>query len=136
MTDIPDKLFFKIGEVSTITRLEPHILRYWETEFQVLSPRKNESGQRLYIKRDIETILKIKKLLHEEGYTILGAKKLLTKKNKKPEINEAGAAGQKILQQSLDFERKEPNLALREIKEDLKAVLSLLSHSAAWPQPK
>jgi DNA-binding transcriptional MerR regulator len=128
MTDIPDKLFFKIGEVSNITRLEPHILRYWESEFQALHPRKNESGQRLYIKRDIETILIIKKLLHEEGYTILGAKKALKKKNKRLELEETPSTSPQDAQQSLDFERKDPNRTLREIKDDLKAVLSILSH--------
>ncbi len=104
MTEIPDKLFFKIGEVSDITQLEPHILRYWEMEFQKLHPRKNEAGQRLYVKRDVELILTIKKLLYKEGYTILGAKKKLSEK------------------------RKDSIKALKEMREDLKTVLSILSH--------
>jgi DNA-binding transcriptional MerR regulator len=74
---IPDKLFFKIGEVSEITETEPYVLRYWETEFSPLLPAKNKSGQRIYKKSDIEMIQKIKHLLYEEGFTIAGAKKRL-----------------------------------------------------------
>ncbi|HEX9638603.1 MAG TPA: MerR family transcriptional regulator [Acidobacteriota bacterium] len=74
---IPDKLFFKIGEVSELTETEPYVLRYWETEFSPLLPAKNKSGQRIYKKSDIEMIQKIKHLLYEEGFTIAGAKKRL-----------------------------------------------------------
>ena len=74
---IPDKLFFKIGEVSELTETEPYVLRYWETEFSPLLPAKNKSGQRIYKKSDIEMIQRIKHLLYEEGFTIAGAKKRL-----------------------------------------------------------
>ena len=74
---IPDKLFFKIGEVSELTETEPYVLRYWETEFSPLLPAKNKSGQRIYKKTDIEMIQRIKHLLYEEGFTIAGAKKRL-----------------------------------------------------------
>jgi DNA-binding transcriptional MerR regulator len=74
---IPDKLFFKIGEVSEITETEPYVLRYWESEFSPLLPAKNKSGQRIYKKSDIELIQRIKQLLYEEGFTIAGAKKRL-----------------------------------------------------------
>jgi DNA-binding transcriptional MerR regulator len=74
---IPNKLFFKIGEVCEITDTQPYVLRYWESEFPALAPAKNNSGQRIYRRRDIETILRIKKLLYEEGFTIAGAKKKL-----------------------------------------------------------
>ena len=73
--NIPSKLFFKIGEVCELTDTQPYVLRYWETEFSTLAPAKNNSGQRIYRNRDIETILRIKTLLYEEGFTIAGAKK-------------------------------------------------------------
>ncbi len=76
-TRIPNKLFFKIGEVCEITDTQPYVLRYWESEFPALAPAKNSSGQRIYRRRDIETVLRIKQLLYEEGFTIAGAKKRL-----------------------------------------------------------
>ena len=72
---IADKLFYKIGEVSKIAEIEPYVLRYWETEFTFLKPRKNKSGQRVYTKKDLELILKIKELLYNERYTIEGVRK-------------------------------------------------------------
>src|SRR5512144_3176161 len=72
---VPDKLFYKIGEVSKITGIETYVLRYWETEFSFLHPRKNKSGQRVYVKKDLEMILQIKKMLYQERYTIEGVRK-------------------------------------------------------------
>ena len=72
-----EKLFYSLGEVSTMTGVEPYVLRYWESEFKSLHPSKRSSGQRSYQKRDIDTILTIKKLLYEDLYTIAGAKKHL-----------------------------------------------------------
>src|SRR3989441_10580892 len=74
---IPNKLFFKIGEVCEITDTQPYVLRYWESEFTALAPAKNSSGQRIYRRRDIEAVLRIKQLLYDEGFTIAGAKKRL-----------------------------------------------------------
>ena len=74
---IPDKLFYKIGEVSRIVGVEPYVLRYWETEFPFLKPRKNKSGQRVYIKKDVEFLLYIKRLLYQDRYTIEGVRKRL-----------------------------------------------------------
>jgi DNA-binding transcriptional MerR regulator len=79
---IPSKLFFKIGEVCELTDTQPYVLRYWESEFPALAPAKNNSGQRIYRRRDIETILRIKTLLYEEGFTIAGAKKKLEQEMK------------------------------------------------------
>lgn len=73
----PDKLFYKIGEVSKIVGVEPYVLRYWETEFPFLKPRKSKSGQRVYVKKDIELLLQIKRLLYQERYTIEGVRKRL-----------------------------------------------------------
>ena len=72
---VPDKLFYKIGEVSKITGIESYVLRYWQTEFSFLNPRKNKSGQRVYVKKDLEVILMLKKMLYQERYTIEGVRK-------------------------------------------------------------
>jgi DNA-binding transcriptional MerR regulator len=74
---IPEKLFFKIGEVCDITGIQAHVLRYWESEFPTLAPQKNRAGQRTYRRRDVEMVLRIKELLYEDQYTIAGAKKKL-----------------------------------------------------------
>jgi DNA-binding transcriptional MerR regulator len=74
---IPEKLFFKIGEVCDLTGVQAHVLRYWESEFPMLAPQKNRAGQRTYRKRDVEMALRIKELLYDDQYTIAGAKKKL-----------------------------------------------------------
>src|SRR5258705_12213705 len=74
---IPEKIYFKIGEVCELVGVQAHVLRYWETEFPMLSPQKNRSGQRSYRRRDVEIALRIKQLLYEEMFTIAGAKKKL-----------------------------------------------------------
>ncbi|MBA2620050.1 MAG: MerR family transcriptional regulator [Acidobacteria bacterium] len=76
-TAIPEKIFFKIGEVCDLVGVQAHVLRYWETEFPMLSPQKNRSGQRSYRRRDVEIALRVKELLYEDLYTIAGAKKKL-----------------------------------------------------------
>src|SRR5580704_6127019 len=74
---IPDKLYFKIGEVSQIIGVEPYVLRYWESEFPALSPRKSNTGQRMFRRKDVELLLNIKQLLYEKKFTIEGARKAL-----------------------------------------------------------
>jgi DNA-binding transcriptional MerR regulator len=74
---IPEKIYFKIGEVCEIVGVQAHVLRYWETEFSMLSPQKNRSGQRSYRRKDVETALRIKQLLYDEMFTIAGARKKL-----------------------------------------------------------
>ncbi len=78
-TEIPDKQYFKIGEVAALAGVEPYVLRYWETEFKSIRPEKTRSNQRLYRRRDVETVLQIKKLLYDEGFRIDGAKRRLRK---------------------------------------------------------
>src|SRR6266496_1532943 len=75
--EIPDKLYFKIGEVSELLGVEPYVLRYWETEFAVLSPKKSGTGHRLYRRKDVELLLRIKYLLYEKKFTIEGARQSL-----------------------------------------------------------
>lgn len=111
MPEIPDKLFFKIGEVARITRVEPYILRYWESEFDLIRPAKSTTGQRTYRKEDIETILEIKKLLYEERFSIEGAKKRLSKKYR-----------------FLDREEKFMK-TVEKIKKGLNEILYVISHS-------
>jgi DNA-binding transcriptional MerR regulator len=74
---VPDKLFFRIGEVADLTGVPPYVLRYWESEFKLLRPRKNHAGQRVYRKQDIELVLRIKRLLYDDRLTLEGAKKRL-----------------------------------------------------------
>jgi DNA-binding transcriptional MerR regulator len=74
---IPEKLFFKIGEVCELIKVQPHVLRYWETEFPMLQPQKNRAGQRVYRRKDVEMVMRIRDLLYEEKFTIAGAKKKL-----------------------------------------------------------
>src|SRR5437764_11083764 len=86
---IPEKLYFRIGEVSELCRLPAYVLRFWETEFPQLKPVKSSTGQRMYRRKDVEAVLRIKKLLYEEGFTIAGARQQLraeskTEKNQAP----------------------------------------------------
>src|SRR5436190_15440696 len=77
--EIPDKLFFKISEVCEIVGVEPYVLRFWETEFPNLVPEKSKSGHRIYKRKDVENVLRIKELLYDRGFTIAGARKFLSK---------------------------------------------------------
>lgn len=79
---IPDKLYFRIGDVARLCELQPYVLRYWETEFPQLKPNKGGTGQRLYRRRDVEMVLEIKHLLYNEGFTIVGARRLLAEKRR------------------------------------------------------
>jgi DNA-binding transcriptional MerR regulator len=94
-----ERLYYRIGEVSRITGLKPHVLRYWESEFKVIKPHKGGSLQRLYRRKDLDLILKIKKLLYEDGFTIAGAKKKirdlerLENKQTKSRLVEEGSNG-------------------------------------------
>jgi DNA-binding transcriptional MerR regulator len=127
---IPNKLFFKIGEVCEITDTQPYVLRYWESEFPALAPAKNSSGQRIYRRRDIETILRIKQLLYEEGFTIAGAKKRL-------EVEMAGRIDTP-LPPGVTAPDSDPvpveesprgSSAMREVRESLREILTLLERN-------
>ena len=114
-----DRLYYRIGEVSRITGLKPHVLRYWESEFKVIKPHKGGSLQRLYRRKDLELILKIKKLLYEEGFTIAGAKK---------KIRDLERLENKQLKLKL-VEKKsngKDNELLASVKEELKGIRSML----------
>ena len=110
-TVIPEKLFFKIGEVCELAGVQAHVLRYWETEFPMLAPQKNRAGQRTYRRRDVEMALRIKELLYDEQYTIAGAKKKLE--------SESGEMIPAASQSDL-------TKALLEVRKELRAILEML----------
>lgn len=122
-SEIPDKLYFRIGEVARLVDVPAYVLRFWESEFPNLKPHKGGTGQRLYRRRDVETALRIKSLLYSEGYTIPGARQAFKTetKHKEPQlalgINEAAQA-------------IEPR-KLRRLQKDLRDLLDLLSKPAA-----
>jgi DNA-binding transcriptional MerR regulator len=89
-----EKDFYRIGEVSRLTALKPFVLRYWETEFPMLEPVKSSSGHRLYRQEDVEMVLRIKRLLYDEGFTIAGARRHLREQN--GEVESSGAAGASV----------------------------------------
>ncbi len=107
---IPEKLFFKIGEVCDIAGVQAHVLRYWETEFPMLQPQKNRAGQRTYRRRDVEMALRIKELLYDEQYTIAGAKKKLAGEIRGPNRDSGQLAAPKTPGRSL---QPPPSLAAR-----------------------
>jgi DNA-binding transcriptional MerR regulator len=91
---VPDKLFFKIGEVSRLTGLEAYVLRYWETEFPALRPRKTAGGQRVYTRKDLDLVLQIKQMLYEQGFTIAGARKRLRSRSPEALIERRALLGE------------------------------------------
>ena len=109
--EIPEKRYFRIGEVSAITGIEPYVLRYWETEFPKINPTRSRSGQRLYKRHDIETILQIKDLLYQKRFTIAGAKRYLQQNRRSPEVA------------SLNRQ----SLTLEQLRAELLAIRDLLS---------
>ena len=135
---IPEKLFFKIGEVCELAGVQAHVLRYWESEFPMLAPQKNRAGQRVYRKRDVEIALRIKELLYDDQYTIAGAKKRLANdlraggklrivSSDTAEDNDAEKSSSRASTSSSAPDRK----ALRQITSELKELLSMLEKPPA-----
>lgn len=142
---IPEKLFFKIGEVCELAGVQAHVLRYWESEFPMLAPQKNRAGQRVYRKRDVEMALRIKELLYEDQYTIAGAKKRLTNElrgggklkvvgeddghavvNEPSNINDAGEAFAPPAYSNVVPLAAEERQGLKQLAAELRELLSLL----------
>lgn len=114
--EIPDKLYFKIGEVSELLGVEPYVLRYWESEFPVLSPKKSGTGHRLYRRKDVELLLRIKHLLYEKRFTIEGARQSLHAESRTPKPKPVKRIQQELF--SAD--------PLPEIRRELADILLLL----------
>ena len=112
---IPDKLYFRIGEVSELTRTKAFVLRYWETEFPTLRPVKSKSGHRLYRRKDVELIFQIRRLLYEKGFTIEGARRHLASDGKNP------AEQTHLFQPPLDVAE------IKAIRQELQTILTMLS---------
>lgn len=126
-TPIPDKLYFRIGDVAKLCGVEAYVLRFWETEFPQLKPNKSGTGQRLYRKRDVELALRIRQLLHHEGYTIAGARQVFA-----AEGREAKAAPQpelspkrSVASPAVAERSAQPQLA--KVRCELREILDLLS---------
>jgi DNA-binding transcriptional MerR regulator len=113
---IPDKLYFRIGEVARLCRLPAYVLRFWETEFPQLKPVKGSTGQRMYRQRDVETLLRIKRLLYEEGFTIAGARQHL-KDEAKPAQKQSG----------LPFPKGAKSGDLKKVRQGLQEILGILT---------
>ena len=113
--EIPDKLYFKIGEVASLLNIKTHVLRYWETEFTVLNPVKSHSNQRLYRRNDVEMALLIKDLLYRQGFTIAGAKKKISTDLRSQSLS--GCDGESPLD------------ILQQVKTDLLRIRSRLSNN-------
>jgi DNA-binding transcriptional MerR regulator len=118
--DIPDKLYFRIGDVSRLAGIKPYVLRYWETEFSAISPKKSGTNQRLYRRKDVELILEIKHLLYEKRFTIEGARKAI---ESRPKPAAAPKRAKNVAQRTL-FGSPGPDLTL--IRDELQDILSLL----------
>ena len=112
---IPDKLYFRIGEVATLCRLPAYVLRFWESEFPQLKPVKSSTGQRMYRKRDVESVLRIKQLLYEQGFTIAGARQQLRAETKPDKT-----------QGTIPFPSQSAS-EIQHIRQGLKEILGLLS---------
>ena len=112
---IPDKLYFRIGEVATLCRLPAYVLRFWESEFPQLKPVKSNTGQRMYRKRDVESVLRIKKLLYENGFTIAGARAQLRDEAKADRAQDA-----------LPFPAH-PAVNVAHLRHELREILHILS---------
>lgn len=116
---LPNKKYFRIGEVSTLVGVDTHVLRYWEKEFKIIKPFRGKSKQRLYRHQDVHNLLAIRKLLHQEGYTISGARKILAKRLTKTEEDRHDVTNSTMS----DLKR------LQFIKNELHAILSQLSRN-------
>ena len=115
---LPDKLYFRIGEVASIVGVEPHVLRYWETDFRAIKPEKSRRGQRVYSRQDVDMLLKVKELLYGHRYTIAGARQKLREGGVEP-IDEADPMVQEVglLRDQLTALRNDLSAAIEELDE-------------------
>ncbi|HET6960921.1 MAG TPA: MerR family transcriptional regulator [Terriglobia bacterium] len=121
--EIPNKLYFRIGEVCRLLKLEPYVLRFWESEFPTLSPTKGANGRRMYRKKDVEMVVTIKDLLYERGFTIAGARKVLSRKDEASTLLSPVANTPKTQAQKA---RPAPE-KLDQVKLELRNILTILN---------
>ena len=121
--EIPNKLYFRIGEVCRLLKLEPYVLRFWESEFPTLSPTKGANGRRMYRKKDVEMVVTIKDLLYERGFTIAGARKVLSRKDEASTLLSPVANSPKTQAQKA---RPAPE-KLDQVKLELRNILTILN---------
>ncbi|HYL35261.1 MAG TPA: MerR family transcriptional regulator [Bryobacteraceae bacterium] len=122
--EIPDKLYFRIGEVSRLAAIKPYVLRFWETEFPTLGPKKSGKGHRLYRRKDVELVLEIKRLLYEKRYTIEGARKLLDSRTRDASAKSAEPLAKTARPQGDLFQNHAP--VLEAVRKALTEILELL----------
>ncbi len=122
--EIPDKLYFRIGEVSRLAGIKPYVLRFWETEFSSLGPKKSGKGHRLYRRKDVELVLEIKRLLYEKRYTIEGARKFLDARPREAAAKAAELPSKRARTQGDLFH--DPAPLLEEIRKELLEILTIL----------
>lgn len=123
--EIPDKLYFRIGEVSRLAGIKPYVLRFWETEFSSLGPKKSGKGHRLYRRKDVELVLEIKRLLYEKRYTIEGARKYLDSRPREVGKSSDGALRKNKRSQAALFSDSAP--VIEQIRKELADILQLLA---------
>ena len=118
--EIPDKLYFRIGEVAKLAGIKPYVLRFWESEFPALGPKKSGTGHRLYRRKDVELVLEIKRLLYEKRFTIEGARKVLEAKPKRDPLKPAAAPRRQgeLFTGTLSF--------YQDLRRELQAIVALL----------
>jgi DNA-binding transcriptional MerR regulator len=124
--EIPDKLYFRIGEVSRLAGIKPYVLRFWETEFSSLGPKKSGKGHRLYRRKDVELVLEIKRLLYDKRYTIEGARKYLDSRSREAGAKSADASTGKALRTQTPL-FGDPGPVIEAIRKELTEILQLLS---------
>jgi DNA-binding transcriptional MerR regulator len=129
---IPDRLYFKIGDVAKICEVETYVLRFWEAQFPQLKPNKSGTGQRLYRRRDVELVLEIKRLVHREGYTISGARQALdhTGHRREPQLKIAASNSEQTKV------RDTVAAAIGHARAELREIMGLLAVPAAPAQPR
>jgi DNA-binding transcriptional MerR regulator len=125
MQDIPDKLYFRIGDVARLAGIKPYVLRFWETEFPSLGPKKSGTGHRLYRRKDVELVFEIKRLLYEKRFTIEGARKFLDTRGK-PEPGRSTTAKSKRRKTQGDLFGIDPSPVLEKVRKELRAIADML----------
>jgi DNA-binding transcriptional MerR regulator len=125
-SEIPDRLYFRIGDVARLAGIKPYVLRFWETEFPALGPKKSGTGHRLFRRKDVELVLEIKRLLYEKRYTIEGARKHLESYSKQEASKTPAKAPKRKKKEQANLFGSDPTPALEKIRKELQAIAEML----------